>query len=281
MSWLTHIVRCNNADLGRYRRLEIAGSAVGHVRIDRVARLLALDGFEAAGDGVRLAPAEPADRDAALAAAAETLAAEGAIQALRGELYAVRPSWGAPLIARLDRAAAPWFGIRTWGVHMNGYVRRADGLHLWIARRARDKPTYPGELDNTVAGGLPADLDPFENLVKECAEEASIPAALARQARPVGVISYVYEEPGGVKPDQQFCWDLELPSDFVPENADGEIEAFMLMPVAEVMALVRDTTELKFNCALALIDFFLRHGLIGPDDPDYTALCHGLRRGRP
>lgn len=283
MSYLRHIVRCNTADLGRYRRFEIGGRAVGHVRADRAARLAAMDGFAAAGDVVRLDPAfDMAEtRDAALAAAAAALAAEGAIQPLRAELYAVRETWGAPTLARLDRAAAPYFGIRSWGVHMNGYVRRADGLHLWIGRRSKTKPTYPGELDNTVAGGLPAGYDPLDNLVKECAEEASIPEALARRAVPVGVISYLYEEETGVKPDQQLCWDLELPDGFVPENADGEIESFALLPAAAVMAIVRDTDDFKFNCALVLIDFFLRHGLIGPRDPDYPALCHGLRQGRP
>ena len=34
----------------------------------------------------------------------------------------------------------------------------------------------------------------------------------------------------------------------------------------------------KFNCNLVLIDFFVRHGLIGPEDPDYVAICRGLRR---
>jgi hypothetical protein len=44
---------------------------------------------------------------------------------------------------------------------------------------------------------------------------------------------------------------------------------------------VRDTDAFKFNCNLVLIDFFLRHGLITPDDPDHPALCAGLRRTMP
>lgn len=36
----------------------------------------------------------------------------------------------------------------------------------------------------------PAGLSCMDNLVKECQEEASIPAALAKTARPVGVVSY-------------------------------------------------------------------------------------------
>jgi len=36
----------------------------------------------------------------------------------------------------------------------------------------------------------PAGLSCMDNVVKECQEEASIPAALAKTARPVGVVSY-------------------------------------------------------------------------------------------
>ena len=39
---------------------------------------------------------------------------------------------------------------------MTGYVTRRDGLHVWVPRRSYEKPTFPGELDNTVAGGQPA-----------------------------------------------------------------------------------------------------------------------------
>src|SRR3546814_18788535 len=111
---------------------------------------------------------------------------------------------------------------------------------MWIGRRARDKHTYPGMLDNTVAGGQPLGLSLRENLVKECAEEAAIPPALAERAVAVSAISYRHMTEEGFKPDVQFCFDLELPPDFVPRNTDGEIERFPLQPVEEVAALVAD-----------------------------------------
>ena len=44
------------------------------------------------------------------------------------------------------------FGFRTYGVHVNGYVRNDSGdVYMWIARRSKKKPTYPGKLDNTVS----------------------------------------------------------------------------------------------------------------------------------
>ena len=84
---------------------------------------------------------------------------------------------------------------------MTGYVKKRDGLHIWVPRRAYDKPTFPGELDNTVAGGQPAHIGIFENLIKECAEEASIPRALAEQAKAVGVVAYWNQSGRQLKPD--------------------------------------------------------------------------------
>lgn len=49
----------------------------------------------------------------------------------------------------MERAATPLFGIPTFGVHVNGFVRKRNGIiHLWVARRALTKPTWPGVLDN-------------------------------------------------------------------------------------------------------------------------------------
>ena len=42
---------------------------------------------------------------------------------------------------------------QAYGVHINGYVETPDGLELWVARRSKDKPTWPGKLDHIVAGG--------------------------------------------------------------------------------------------------------------------------------
>ena len=87
----------------------------------------------------------------------------------------------------------PWFGVRAFGPHMTGYVRRKDGLHIWVPRRSFTKPTFPGQLDNTVAGGQPAGIGLHDNLIKECAEEASIPRQLAEHLR---AAAYLIEEEG-------------------------------------------------------------------------------------
>lgn len=43
--------------------------------------------------------------------------------------------------------------LQAYGVHVNGYVETEAGLELWVARRSKDKPTWPGKLDHIVAGG--------------------------------------------------------------------------------------------------------------------------------
>jgi len=48
--------------------------------------------------------------------------------------------------------------------------------------------------------------------------------------------------------------------------------------VRRVFETVRDTTEFKYNCNLVLIDFFVRHGLLSADDPQFMAVVSGLKK---
>jgi hypothetical protein len=52
----------------------------------------------------------------------------------------------------------------------------------------------------------------------------------------------------------------------------------MLLPIAEVMAIVHDSDQFKLNCNLVIVDFLIRHGLIGPEHEEYLALSSGLRQ---
>jgi len=38
-------------------------------------------------------------------------------------------------------------------------------------------------------------------------------------------------------------------------------------------------SQYKENCALVIIDWFMRHGYLTPDMPGYLELLHGLRSG--
>jgi len=283
MSFLDHIAACNAHDMARYRPFIVAGRRVGWVRRNFAGHLAAFPGVFRVEDGDVTLSDTLADVEARTAAVRDVLAAlhlQGVVKPSRAEEYPVATEFGVAPLLRIDRGAVSYFGVRAYGIHVNGYVRDGECLKLWIGRRALDKAVAPGKLDNMVAGGQPAGLTLAENLRKEAAEEADIPAALADRARPVGAISYVMENDHGLKPDVMFCYDLELPPDFVPRNTDGELSEFLLLPVEEVAARVRDTDDFKFNVNLVVIDFLIRRGLLDPDrEPDYLALVHGLRRG--
>lgn len=263
-----HLAACNNLpSFVGLLPLRLGPHQVGWVDPARAAE----SGLPREGDAVVAADA------AALAAAAERAAAAGHYR-LRGELFDVRAAPGGPVLAQVDRGALPTLGILAEGVHLNGRVRRADGLHLWVGFRSREKRVAPGQLDNLVAGGTAAGHDPWTTLVKEAAEEAGLPAAMLAAARPVARISYVMASEDGVRRDVLHAYDLDLPEAFMPTPMDDEMERFELWPVRRVLEAVRDTDRVKFNVNLVLIDLFLREGLIDPSSDEGQRLRAGLRQ---
>lgn len=206
----------------------------------------------------------------------------GLLSGWRDELYPVTPAFDAEPLLLIERAAAPYFGIRAYGVHVNGYVQQPDGSKaLWVARRSKSKQTWPGKLDHIVAGGQPYGLSCADNVAKECWEEAGVPKDLAAAALPVGFVSYVSMSEEGLKPDVLFCYDLQLPPDFVPKPQDGEVEEFMLWDLDRVAGVISGSQEYKPNCCLVIIDFLVRHGYLTPEEPGYLDLVRSLRVGDP
>lgn len=257
--FLRHIAACRTAVLpGGRLTFVFGGVEVGYVAPDLGKRLRDMAGFMIEGDRVICAGQRALDD------ALARLWADGTLRR-RGEAFDIRADHAGPSLGTIDRGALPAFGVAAAGVHVNGLVERPDGLHLWISKRAADKPVDPGKLDHVTAGGIPAGLSPAATLVKEAAEEASIPPEMAAAARPVGVIAYAMERPEGLRRDRLHCYDLILPDGFTPRPADGEAAWFDLWPAARVMETVRDTDDFKFNVSVVLIDLFLRRGLIkGP-----------------
>ncbi|XP_072884841.1 thiamin pyrophosphokinase 2 [Hemitrygon akajei] len=197
----------------------------------------------------------------------------------RDESYDVMPRFCDPPLLQLERSAASLFGIKTYGVHVNGFTRLPDGeMAMWVGRRAHSKPTFPGMLDNLAAGGLAAGLGVKETLVKECEEEASIPESISSRARPVGSVSYTYEDERGIFPECQFVYDLEVPADLVPQVKDGEMLEFYLWPLEQVKEAIVGS-EFKPNCALVALDFLIRHGVVDADgERYYQQFVEGLHR---
>ena len=228
-------------------------------------------------------PARYGDFEARSAVLQEVMAElhqQGEIPRWRNEDYGVSRRWGEPALFKLERAAVPLLGLPAYGVHVNGYVETAEGPRLWVGRRSKHKALAPGKLDHLVAGGQPFGLSLAENVIKEAAEEASVPPDLAARARPVGALRYLCARAEGQRNDVLFCYDLALPPDFVPRPGDDEVEEFFLWPMAQVLERLRDSEDFKFNVALVNLDFALRHGLLDPDrDVEYQAVAEALAGG--
>ena len=270
--FLRHIRACQSAELpGRRLPFRIGNHQVGWLLPEFADALTTYPEIAYPGDAVQLK--DPA----ALPRIARDLADQGHYR-WRHEAFDVRTHPAGPVIAQLDRGALPAFGVFAAGVHVNGLVEHASGLHVWIARRAADKMTDPGKLDHITAGGVSAGLTPEETLTKEAEEEAAMPAALASRACHVATISYAMVRPEGLRRDLLYCYDLELPAAFCPHASDGEVEAFELWPISRVLTAVRETDDFKFNVNLVLIDLFLRRGLI--EDHEAVGLRRALDRGR-
>lgn len=281
MSFLDRIHHCSPQDLGPLLPFIVDGAVFGHVPPAFAEALRAhADVFRVDGDGVGLVE-DLIDADArtkAVNGALRTLADDGVIAHWRDEKFPVVRGFGEPPAFVMSRSAVSLFGLRSFGVHVNGYVRDGDTVKMWIGKRADDIPIAPGKYDQMVAGGQGAGLGLMENVIKESEEEAAIPSALSSKARSVGALSYVMARGPGVRRDTLFCYDLELPADFVPYNADAEMQGFELWPLDKVADVVRDSDDFKFNCSLVAIDFLIRHGVIAPDHPDYHELIVGLHQ---
>ena len=208
------------------------------------------------------------------------------LEGWRNEVYPIPFQYS---IATMERAGSALFGINTYGVHMTVYTRTADGPKIWVPRRSKTKQTYGGMLDNSVAGGLAAGETPFECLIREAAEEASLPEQLVRlAAKSVGIVSYVHVrdpraggESGLLQPECQFVYDMEVGEDVSLAPNDTEVEAFYLWTVEEVKEHL-EKDEFKPNCALVLLDWLIRHGeMTAENEQQYVEINMRLHRRLP
>jgi isopentenyldiphosphate isomerase len=277
MSLLRHLRTCNAYRPERFLPFLHGGVRLGFIRKDNAEALRAFPSFAVTDESVRFLPQGSFDDlSAIIEEVTEKLVTEGLVAKWRHEFFAAAPRWNAPKHFKIDRGAVPFFGVKAFGAHLNGFRHDGDVLKIWVGKRAMNKAVAPGKLDNLVAGGIDHLHGLQETLIKECGEEASLPESLARKAGPVGAVAYRMEVEYGMRDDVLFCYDLETPPDFEPKINDGELTGFMLKSAADLVEGMRTRDDFKFNVNLVLIDFALRHGLITPDDPEYFELISGL-----
>ncbi|KDO34310.1 hypothetical protein SPRG_19124 [Saprolegnia parasitica CBS 223.65] len=292
MRQLVDIVRRNNRFApATYAPLLVGQRTVGLVAKERVSALKRFpDVFsEATPDRIQVHPhlAHEAARTRAMMRVARALQASGDIEETwKQEDYGARDA-SDQVVFRVDRSAAAFFGITQCGCHLNGYVRhgpRPDDVSVWMGLRHASRALWPHKWDSIVGGGLPLDISPWDNMLKEASEEAMFSADdIAHLMRSVGVVSYVHSEKEGLKHNTMFVFDACLPDSLVPRCDGDEVERFELWPIHKALALVEASPEsFKPDICLLLIDFGLRHGILTPDNTAaYTSLVHSLRATPP
>ena len=277
---LRWVQRCHNYQLNQFRPFYVAGYKVGWILpedlplFEQSPALFAVESerVELLGE-----PSSPKERSAQLDVVLRQWRDQGYINGWRDEHYLISDGEGVPLFS-VERSATALLGVLNLGVHLNGFVRRTDGIWLWMARRARNRPRYPGKLDQMVAGGMTAYQSPQQVMKRECQEEAGVPMTLAETLKSVGLVTLCHHNSKGqLRREIIYTYDLELPETFQPCNQDGEVEEFQLMPIAEVMRLMAETDDIKTNCNLVVLDFLVRHSVIHADQACYAELVEGLR----
>jgi isopentenyldiphosphate isomerase len=197
----------------------------------------------------------------------------------RDELYGVYGPKG-ELLFKVERSAAQLIGVITYGVHMTAFRRTpSNDYEIWVPRRSATKQTFPNMLDNSVAGGIPAGEAPMECLVRECAEEASLPEEIARKCKSVGCVTYFYisgtgigSEAGLLQPECEFVYELDLTGiDVILKPSDDEVAGFECLGVEDVRKALANG-EFKPNCAVIMIDFMIRHGMVTEKDDGYVEI---------
>ncbi|CAG8238571.1 unnamed protein product [Penicillium salamii] len=213
------------------------------------------------------------------------LASVSLLQNWRNETFPVYGPEG-HILLNIERCASALFGIVTYGVQLLCYVRHEEGLRLWIGKRSPRKQTYPGMLDTTAAGGLGSRTLPFDALVSEAYEEASLLEATVREkAKPMSELTYFHMrgdtaggESGLFQPEVEYTYAMELNEDFIPRPRDSEVESFKLFTIDEALHSLKEG-EFKPNSAIVIVKFLIQQGILTrANESDYDAILTHLHR---
>ncbi|XP_053602269.1 uncharacterized protein LOC128670546 [Plodia interpunctella] len=261
----------------------VTGRQVGLIRSDVMKHLQRFPEVFSINDKyVELNPAfrDYEERTSKVAEILNKLRIENEICALKGwrnECFEVSTPFYHESLLEMDRSAICLFGIRNYGVSVNGYLQHpTKGLCIWLQQRSFTKETWPGKWDCFVSGGLAVGYGILETTIKEAAEEASVQGELVKKLVPSGCVSFFFESERGLFPNTEYVYDLELPIDFTPRNADGEVQTFELLTAEECVQRAL-SPQFKTTGAPVLMDFLIRKGYINPEnEPNYRYLVELL-----
>ena len=199
---------------------------------------------------------------------------EGMIPWWAEEMIPVSHHFNSPPLLLLEKGAINLYGIKSYGIHVIGYVRDPPAsrqiTHLWLQHRDK-KDNNPAESSGRWLDGLASCKQSYgvglqQSVIQECAHEASLSIDLVKTAKPVGIVAYNgLDNFGNLKRDTLFCYDMEVPKEFVPKpsHADDK-ESFELRDISTVIQQLisldekNESTIFKPSFSLALIDFYIR-----------------------
>lgn len=194
------------------------------------------------------------ERSDVLQGIARHLRSTGELRGWRDETHAC---WGwredawpyeDPALFVLERAAFRYFGLRSHASHVHGI---SENGRMWCGRRALDKATDPGMLDNLAAGGLPVDEDPAQCAVREIFEEAGLTCLLQDLSCHAGEVITEREEAQGWHSERIFLYSVLVTDDQQPANRDGEVMDFLCLDSRDVLRRMR-AGEFTHDAACAI-----------------------------
>ena len=131
MSLLRHVKICNEYQPDRFVPFWHGTDRLGLMRKNNAEALRRFPKeFAVGSDGVRfLAQGSFDELSKIIDDVTEQLVSDGLVAKWRYEYFVVAPRWGATPHFKLDRGAVPFFGVRAYGVHLNGLRRDSRLLH--------------------------------------------------------------------------------------------------------------------------------------------------------
>lgn len=203
------------------------------------------------------------------------------------------------VLAHVNRSTAPYLGIDSVGVHLNCYVCHDNGESsseasikgVWLAKRAPTKLHFPNVWDTTVAGGQPANLSLFDNIIKEAHEEAGVPEEWIRKPSHASgtffsdhthdplTITTAKDDGTCMKRSIYYSFDLKVPHSWTPTPVDGEVSEFRLYSMQELEEELRFGESVRPSMRAVLLDFMIRHNALRGAD-NVNDLRDAMRRER-
>ena len=127
---------------------------------------------------------------------------------------------------------------------------------LVVARRAAHKLSDPNRWDNLAGGMIAAGEGDHEAVAREAYEEAGLrlaqlPVTHGSRLRVQRMV------PEGLMIETVQVFDVQVPSDFVPTNLDGEVAAFQIWPVETAVEAI-ERGDFTLQSSLAILDALRR-----------------------